>query len=102
MRKHGKLSFVYPRNIKEFKELVKRCPCVWKRWFLRIGKTGLSAEKPFGARERTNNKLNPHTSNYHSSYYHCHLLIIIIIIIIIVVVVVVVVVFVIIVSLTIM
>ena len=77
------------------------CPCVWKRWFLRIGKKRIIRRKTFGARERTNNKLNPHTSNYRSSYYHCHLLIIIIIIIV-VVVVVVVVVFVIIVSLTIM
>ena len=77
---------------------MKRCPCVWKRWFLRIGKKRIIRRK---TKERTNNKLNPHTSNYRSSYCHCHLLMIIIIIIV-VVVVVVVVVFVIIVSLTIM
>ena len=28
--------------------------------FQTVGKTGVSGEKPLGARERTNNKLNPH------------------------------------------
>ena len=33
---------------------------ICKRSFLRSGETGEPGEKPLGARERTNNKLNPH------------------------------------------
>ena len=33
---------------------------IWKCWFLGGGKTGEPGEKPLGAREKTNNKLNPH------------------------------------------
>ena len=36
---------------------------IWKCWFLRRGKTGVPGEKPLGARERTNNKLNPHMAS---------------------------------------
>ena len=49
-------------------EVVETCPCVpdrngiWKCLFLRRGKTEIHGEKPLGARTRTNNKLNPHTS----------------------------------------
>ena len=32
---------------------------IWKCWFLWGGKTGVPGEKPVGAKERTNNKLNP-------------------------------------------
>ena len=35
---------------------------IWKCLFLRKGKTGLPGEKPLGARERTNNKLNLHVA----------------------------------------
>ena len=34
-----------------------------KCWFFRRGKTGVPGEKPLGARERTNNKLNPHMAS---------------------------------------
>ena len=33
---------------------------IWKCWFLGEGKTGVLGEKGLGAKERTNNKLNPH------------------------------------------
>ena len=48
-------------------EVVETCPCVpdrngiWKCLFLRRGKTEIHGENPFGARTRTNNKLNQHT-----------------------------------------
>ena len=32
---------------------------IWKCWFLRRGENRSSRRKPFGARTRTNNKLNP-------------------------------------------
>ena len=43
-------------------------PDSWSNWNLEMldfeerGKTGVPGEKPLGARERTNNKLNPHTA----------------------------------------
>ena len=40
---------------------------IWKCWFLRRGKTGVPGEKPLGAKERTNNKLNPHTGKKKAS-----------------------------------
>ena len=46
--------------------LVETCPCVpdriaiWKCWLLRTEENGSTRKKPLGARERTNNKLNPH------------------------------------------
>ena len=47
--------------------LVETCPCVpdriaiWKCWLLRTEQNGSTWKKnPLGARERTNNKLNPH------------------------------------------
>ena len=33
---------------------------IWKCWFLRQGKTGVSGEKPLGARTRGKKKCNPH------------------------------------------
>ena len=34
-----------------------------KCWFLRIGKTGVPGDTPLGAKERRNNKLNPHMAS---------------------------------------
>ena len=36
---------------------------IQKCWFLRRGKTRVPGEKPLRARERTNNKLNPHVAS---------------------------------------
>ena len=50
-------------------ELVETFPCVsfrigiWKCWLLKRVKTGVPGEKPLGAKERTNNKLNPHMAS---------------------------------------
>ena len=58
-RKNRGLWIVSPRSTLE-------CLCVsdrigiWESWFLRRGETGRLGEKSLGARERTNNKLNPH------------------------------------------
>ena len=57
------------RSSEELKKLVEMCPCVpdgigiWKCWFLKRGETGVPGGKPLGARERTNNKLNPHMTS---------------------------------------
>ena len=46
--------------------MVLRLPDSWSNWNLEMlvfeerGKTGVPAEKPLRAKERTNNKLNPH------------------------------------------
>ena len=36
---------------------------IWKCGFFLEGKTGVRGEKPLGAKERTNNKLNPHVTS---------------------------------------
>ena len=49
-------------------ELVETCLCVpdrigiWKCWFLRSGENR-NTEKPLRAKERTNNKFNPHMAS---------------------------------------
>ena len=46
--------------------------------FLGEGKTGVTGEKPLGARERTNNKLNPRRArkldrvNFHKDFWDCY------------------------------
>ena len=36
---------------------------IWKCWFLRRGKVRVPEEKPLRARQRTNNKLDPHMAS---------------------------------------
>ena len=49
--------------------MVLRHPDSWLNWNLEVlvfeekGKTRVHGEKPLGARERTNNKLNPHMAS---------------------------------------
>ena len=49
--------------------MVLRLPDSWSNWNLEMfgfwgeGKTGVPGEKPFGARERTSNKINPHMAS---------------------------------------
>ena len=49
--------------------MVLRLPDSWSNWNLEMlvfeaeGKTGVPGENPLGAKERTNNKLNPHMAS---------------------------------------
>ena len=48
--------------------MVLRLPDSWSNWNLEMlvfeeGKTGVLGEKPLGAKEGTNNKLNPHMAS---------------------------------------
>ena len=65
---HFKCNLFTYEALGSTEELVETCPCVpdwirvWKR-FWGEEKTRVPGEKPLGAKERTNNKLNPHTAS---------------------------------------